>query len=215
MIVSMNELDSMTRKAFRGAGYHWGEAEEAGKAAIWLARRGLPALAPILHLLNEAQARLPAMRPQKDAQRIKAAGGLLCPVLAGMALSDAAEELRPARQLQLDPLCAPLLIAPFLAAAAEAIPFRLVISSPAVNIEACGRDCAIQIHSEAAQDGSAILQALDLQSPVHGSITITDHLPTVQPEKWDALSAFAARTYVPATAQSRLSGAGAGLSDQD
>ncbi|MCB1431892.1 MAG: DUF3726 domain-containing protein, partial [Alphaproteobacteria bacterium] len=30
MFVSFNEIDSMTRKAFRGAGYHWGEAEDAG-----------------------------------------------------------------------------------------------------------------------------------------------------------------------------------------
>jgi len=38
---------------------------------------------------------------------------------------------------------------------------------------------------------------------------------TVAPSVWDALGQFAARTYVPESDASRLSGAGAGLTDND
>lgn len=38
-----SELRSLVTKAARGAGLAWGHAEEAGWAADWLARRGLPA----------------------------------------------------------------------------------------------------------------------------------------------------------------------------
>lgn len=41
--LSHSELRSLITKAARGAGLGWGLAEEAGWAAEWLARRGLPA----------------------------------------------------------------------------------------------------------------------------------------------------------------------------
>lgn len=41
--LALSELRSLITKAARGAGLSWGLAEEAGWAAEWLARRGLPA----------------------------------------------------------------------------------------------------------------------------------------------------------------------------
>lgn len=43
MTLALSELRSLITKAARGAGLGWGLAEEAGWAAEWLARRGLPA----------------------------------------------------------------------------------------------------------------------------------------------------------------------------
>lgn len=41
--LALSELRSLITKAARGAGLSWGMAEEAGWAAEWLARRGMPA----------------------------------------------------------------------------------------------------------------------------------------------------------------------------
>jgi hypothetical protein len=41
--MALSELRSLITKAARGAGLSWGQAEEAGWAAEWLARRGMPA----------------------------------------------------------------------------------------------------------------------------------------------------------------------------
>lgn len=41
--LALSELRSLITKAARGAGLGWGQAEEAGWAAEWLARRGMPA----------------------------------------------------------------------------------------------------------------------------------------------------------------------------
>lgn len=41
--LALSELRSLITKAARGAGLSWGLAEEAGWAAEWLARRGMPA----------------------------------------------------------------------------------------------------------------------------------------------------------------------------
>lgn len=215
MIVSMNELDSMTRKAFRGAGYHWGEAEDAGKAAAWLARRGFPVLPPVLKLLKKAQSQLHAMRPIREGQTVRAAGGLLCPVLAGIATSDAAEGLSAGVAIHYGRLCCPVLITPFLAAAADAARLRLVFTCPAGTVEAGPNACTVNIGPEALEVGSGSLLALDSGTAMTGTMSPRGHALTVDPGQWETLNAFAARTYVPATAQSRLSGAGAGVQDAD
>ena len=215
MIVSMNELDSMTRKAFRGAGYHWGEAEEAGKAAAWLARRGLPVLTPVLQVLDDAQERLQAMRPLSEEQGVTSASGLLCPVLAGIALSDRAGEMKEGEEIRYGQICSPLLIAPFLAAAAEAAPLRFLFESPGGSIEACGQACAVHIPAETGKVRWATLRLSAPGAPGNGAAPSSACAISVAPGQWDRLSSFGARTYVPATAHSRLAGAGAGLQDGD
>jgi hypothetical protein len=44
MLFSLNEIEAQLRKAARGAGLPWGLAEEAGKAARWLAMHGIDGL---------------------------------------------------------------------------------------------------------------------------------------------------------------------------
>ncbi|MFV0473400.1 MAG: DUF3726 domain-containing protein, partial [Pikeienuella sp.] len=38
--LSLNEVETLTLKAARGAGLSWGEAEDAALATRWLARHG-------------------------------------------------------------------------------------------------------------------------------------------------------------------------------
>lgn len=215
MIVSLNELDSMTRKAFRGAGYYWGEAEEAGKAATWLARHGFPVVAPVLQLLDDAQARLPMMRPLSEGRTVRAVEGAMCPVLAGIAISDRAGEMKEGQDTRYGRLYSPLLIAPFLAAAAEAVPLRFLFSSNGGTIDACGRHCAVRMPSGTADVSFAMLQTLAAAAPLKGARPSSVRMISVDLGQWERLCAFGARTYVPATAHSRISGAGAGLQDAD
>ena len=44
MYMSLNEIDVSVKRAARGVGMSWGLAEEAGKAARWLAARRLTRL---------------------------------------------------------------------------------------------------------------------------------------------------------------------------
>lgn len=59
-------------------------------------------------------------------------------------------------------------------------------------------------------DGTVILRKADL--PVKSPPSTARHVPE---DIWDWLNSLAARTYVPASESSRLSGAGAGLTDND
>ena len=51
--LSIGELEALVLKAYRGAGFSWGMAQEAGRAAAWLAHNGLPAACYFDLLLHE------------------------------------------------------------------------------------------------------------------------------------------------------------------
>lgn len=95
MTRSLGELAALAKAAARGAGRDWGTAAEVGRAARWLAARGMdptPALACLL-----AMPARPAPRDPRTAVW-DAWDGPLCPVAAGLALADfAALGVVPAR----------------------------------------------------------------------------------------------------------------------
>ena len=55
MIYSLSEIDATCKKAARGSGLSWGYAEEAGKAARWLAAHQLPSTELLAAYLSERQ----------------------------------------------------------------------------------------------------------------------------------------------------------------
>ncbi len=100
--VTLAEIESSLRKAARACGLPWGLAEEAGKAARWLAAFDLPGPELTLeHLHNLRGPDYQRFVPDCDAEPWKAPGGILCPIVTGAALADRASELLAGRQFEL------------------------------------------------------------------------------------------------------------------
>lgn len=225
--LSLNEVAATARRATRGAGYDWGHAENAGRATRALCRFGLDgaaALAQVLTALDGANGRelvpvelLDAQRlpggdepPQGEADIWSGAAGALCPIRTGTALADFAPLLFE-RDLVLENVHVPVLLLPSLINAARA------------------RDCTATL-SFADQvfvtDGAQVsLTGPDLLSgPLTARVSWRGELSAPCPpetrartsaQTYATLNAFAHRTYAPATEESRLLGAGAGVSDND
>ncbi len=110
--LALSELRSLITKASRGAGLSWGLAEEAGWAAEWLARRGMPAADWATLWL---------------AARID---GAISPVEVGASLADEIANTRGISNRALpDGLMAPGYLLPFLHRVAEARSAVTVVSS--------------------------------------------------------------------------------------
>lgn len=181
MICSLNEIEMLVRKAVRGAGYDWGLAEEAGKAARRLALRGHDAVAAFLGLCERFDGRLHAERAPVSLDGIwHAPGGLLCPLTAGVALSDFAPP-----KLDTGPMAVPIIFA----ACAENAGYALDWDDPLLPT-------VYRTHCR------RVTEQLTVQ-PIPAGVEVDAAL-------WDRLDRFACRTYVPASAASRLTGAGAG-----
>lgn len=204
---SLNEMETLARKAARGAGMSWGMAEEAGKATRWLCARGLPGGAILLALLEQNDQCPPDEIGPIDCGAVwRGPKGQLCPLIAGAALADSAESLTP---LTLEGVTQPAFLLPFAAMIAE-------VRGDGVTLSWEG--CTASFPPAQASG------TLDPTGPVtvrlEFAATSGDALPDrwrtdVSPEVAKALNAFAHRTYAPATEASRLAGAGAGLSDND
>jgi hypothetical protein len=218
MLCSLNEIEAQLRKAARGAGLPWGVAEEAGKAARWLAMHGIGCL-PVFAALFEQIGGQPydeiAIMLEKGCWRAR--GGMLCPLVAGMAIVDRADEIATGKRVELARVAWPVLLAPFAAMAATATGVSFALDWPGARFTF---ENAI-IRLDATLDVTAAASALHATCE---RLVGTSHGMSVNPEiaaavvdgtVWSRLDAFARRTYVPASEESRQKGAGAGLLDTD
>ncbi|MBO9447364.1 DUF3726 domain-containing protein [Ruegeria sp. R14_0] len=209
MNLSLNEIEATAKRATRGAGYSWGQAEEAGKATRWLCAQGLDGAGILARLLALGFATDPANhRPQQLDGRWRAEGDL-CPLSVGPLLSDTAR-LLDAGAIEMQPVVAPALLLPFVSNAARIQKCALQIEFDSVQAVTDGArlyspdDFPDKAQRVTIKKGAKLDMPREHQSRAH---------PT--PTDWDALNQFAHHTYAPATEESRLLGAGAGLSDND
>ena len=212
---SMNEIDGLARKAVRGAGYSWGLAEEAGKAVRWLTSFSLPGPEMLAaHLPKVDGVAYADLCPALSLGVWRAAGGTLCPLATGPALMDRSGAASD-EGVTLGAIACPLLILPSVASVAVLTGQAMMLDWDGFRaIVAPGRQLEI-----AESDG---MQALMVETVTIGPSN-TPPVPNcasvyryaLDPAVAASLGGFAHRTYAPDTEESRLAGAGAGLTDND
>lgn len=199
---SLGETSALALKATRGAGLSWGLAEEAAGAVAWLHERGLPGTAALCSYLSTI-ADAPSWHGSRDAA---------CPLLTGSALSDGtiAAPSDASETLDLGRVLSPLLLLPFVASLP---PGTMWLQSGKFGQE--DGQPPERWQSQWLR-GEAVCHVIRGKTPQIDQAGAS-HMRT--PEQFgcciERLTHFAHRTYAPATSASRLSGAGAGLTDND
>ena len=199
---SLGETAALALKATRGVGFSWGLAEEAAGAVIWLHERGLPGAAALCSYLGMVA----------DGHVTDTAGETGCPLLTGSALSDGtiAAPSTAGGTLDLGLIHSPLLLLPFVAS--------LPPGTMWLEAETTGKDSKLPSDRWQSQwlRSEAVCHVVVGKAPQIDSAG-THRMRT--PDQFgcciERLTHFAHRTYAPATSASRLSGAGAGLNDND
>lgn len=208
MNLSFGEYQALAAKALRGVGYSWGVTEDGAFALRQLAQQGFSTGKMLTRLLVYVDSHdVAAMIPNEDWV---CTGDALCPLGVGTTIADRAG----CNSLSLGAVVEPVLVAPFLASTLGSRPNDHYVLSWA------GSRCLVT--------GEGIwLAGMTPSGPVNTTITRTAaEVPsTSQHKKVDRVEIddetmseilhFAHRTYAPATEASRLSGAGAGLVDDD
>ena len=193
---SNNEVRALAVKAARGAGMHWGVAEEAGYAAFWLQFNGLPGVSALAGYLSSA-----------SSEELASANSDTCPIRAGIRISDGVDD-----SLMTDVnLHYPLLVLPFLV---HAVPGVISLKFSEIELIANVNGVA-EIQPGAnflVPSANVSTRSLDVDITYARKQTRT---PDKEAEAIAVLTEFAGKTYAPATEESRLMGAGAGLNDND
>lgn len=197
--LSLNEAEMLALKAARGAGLPWGLAEDVGRAVRWLAPRSAAWAGSLFALLDG---------PPAD---------LCCPFRLGGFMTDTAA-------LPIDRtfprVSWPIWLVPALHETA-----RLGRCAVAARLGATDLRCPAGGDVVAAVPWSA-LEALPeadvrVRAPAaegavlpHALVPLSTR-PLIAAQLLARLETLAARTYVPASEESRRKGAGAGLRDED
>jgi hypothetical protein len=216
MIVSLNEVESLSLKAARGAGMSWGLAEEAAHAARWLAARGWAWDRSLVGLLERREQIAAPMLAGHDISSSRQ-GLAICPIHAGAAMADL---LHVHESVTLYDVLSPIWLVPFAhRRTGEHRSVEVTWSGGACSISAGGAISAEALGTQDAPLGWIRVELkTDVSSPDAVPMPTRPVIPAgtqADPAAWAALEQWAARTYVPASLQSRLAGAGAGLSDND
>jgi len=214
---SLNETEALARKAARGGGMDWGLAEETGKAVRWLCTAGWPGAEALAELLPAQDGvKWEAVRPRTDTDPWTARDGILCPSAAGAALTDRAQDFAEGRTIAMAATARPLLLVPYTAWAADLAGRPLSIRWPGVTVT-CGGEGT---HADMPDPAALTVARTDTLEIAPASETTGQ--PVARHPRCDlpadtvrTLTAFARRTYAPGTPESRATGAGAGLTDND
>ena len=215
MNASLNEIENLCKKAARGAGLSWGVAEEAGRAARWLSGNGLdgPALLAEQLRLDDGCA-YSQITPDMSTECWERAGRSMCPLISGVTLSDHAYLLRENGRILLGKVTHPQLLMPFASAAARQLGIALQLSWQGCILEFSPGGEAVLIQPD--NFASPLVEGVScicIRTASGTGRALSGSIPTLAKSVQDYLDVLAARTYVPASEVSRLSGAGAGLSD--
>ena len=190
MSFSLNEVEAMAKRAARGAGHTWGQAEEASKATRWLCAQGVDGVSVLAEVLKHG--------PSQG-----------CPLGLGVALSDDAAALVVGPK-QLGPVRQPEMVLPFAAMAARQL--GKVVQLSCHTAKATTDGCALLVTGPLPADVEKLTISV-VTADLHGATHATRATPSTV--AWSFLSELAHLTYAPATEESRRLGAGAGLSDND
>jgi len=238
--LSSGELNSLVKLASRGIGNSWGLAEEASFATRCLCDYKLSGVQTIAALFSQLdKLGLHSQRIVCEGSNWRG-DDFLCPITTGAALSDFAHQLTDQASLDLKAVICPLVLLPFLLKMSEegehgiylewhdglvcchqGNVFSELQSSAIVKLLGCdasGKNIKVR---SAPVTSAYLTNADDMERMDHAKpdLFVLKKAPIrrvrINPEQLQTLKGFAHRTYAPATEASRLSGAGAGTTDND
>ena len=202
---SLGETAALATKAARGAGMPWGLADETGVAVSWLHAHGIPGLAALCRYLKWRDNGIVTQWPDRPA-----GAACYCPIALGTAYMDGAIPLT----LATGTIREPVLMLPFIAKRNTDQPMQVDLGDMSIHLSKDGvfspyLDTALLI----SQANCTINHATDTAAMT--PYELTQRVPSYFFGCVAVLTEFAKKTYAPATDESRMAGAGAGLNDND
>ena len=211
MTFAFNELQSLLRKAAIGAGYSVGHAMAIASAGVWLGRRRF-SVCDIVYRAVSGGPRESVVRSVDGVSVFEAARAgvdgvagvdLLIAGVAGDAVT-------------LEELDEPTLLIGLAGVAADAHGVGFALGTEASSVVIGGGSEIAAAHVQFAGGETVVLRLRPDLSGVDGAVLASRYDPAVTADgSWTRIEQLAHRTYVPASDASRLSGAGAGLTDND
>ena len=215
---SLNEIEQTCRKAARGSGLPWGVADETGRAIRWLQAFQLDGVSSLAALLESVDHHRPVDYAPESLDGVwHGPNNVLGPIMTGLALSDCMG-LMQGRSIETGEIAWPVLVTGFVGHTLLNREQSVTISWLSIGLSIC-RD-RLTIIGDMGDLYTDRAGRLTCEKLPYGGDSGVGRAPgvgdtRVDAQAWEKLENRAHLTYVKATEASRLSGAGAGLNDND
>ena len=201
---SLSEIDTVSKRASRAAGFDWGIAEEVGKNTRMLEMLGIPGIKNLNYYYK--------IRKKNNFEKInllnkenKKTQFEYCPIIAGVNFLDQIRSLEKFNEIKFHNLAFPILFLPFISRASEVLGKKILLKID-------NRDFLLNynnsIYSNSLNDGIITIGNNIV-------IKFLDNTDSFEEHEWKELYKLSENTFVEESDSLKESAAGAGLTDND
>ena len=201
---SLSEIDTISKRASRAAGFDWGIAEEVGKNTKILEMLGIPGIKNLNYYLK--------VKRKKKFEKInliskenKISQFEFCPIIAGVTFLDQIKSLENLEEIKFQNMAFPILFLPFVNRASEVIGRKIFLKIDTRNylLNYNNSIYSNSINGGITATGNNIV------------INILKNIDTFEENEWKELYELSESTFVEESDSLKQGGAGAGLTDND
>ena len=201
---SLSEIDTVSKRSSRAAGYSWGIAEEVGKNVRLLEIFSLPGIKNLNSFLNEKKniklVNLKLITEENNANNLQ-----YCPVIAGVNFLDQIKTLQILNEIKFKKIAYPMLFLPFVSRASEIVGKRILLKLDEKEF--------LMSFNNYIYSNFSKKEIIKIAENV--SIKILENEDSFSDNEWKELYKISEETFVEESESSKQSGAGAGSSDND
>ena len=201
---SLSEIDTVSKRSSRAAGYSWGIAEEVGKNIRLLEIFNLPGIKNLNDFLhNKKNTKLENLSLITEYNQVN--NSQYCPIIAGVSFLDQIKTLENLSEINFKNIAYPILFLPFVSRASEIIGKRILLKLDEKEFLMNFNNCIYSNFSK-----QEIVKTAE-----RISIKILKNEDSFTENEWKELYKLSEETFVEENESLKNSGAGAGLTDND
>ena len=201
---SLSEIETISKRSSRAAGFSWGIAEEVGKNIRILEMFGLSGIINLNYYLKIKNKKkfenLILLTDDNKTNKLE-----FCPIIAGVSFLDQIRTLENLKKIEFEKLAFPLLFLPFISRASEVIGKRLSLY---IDNKIFLLNYNNSIYANSFDEG-----VIEIGDKV--IIEFKENMDSFKESEWNELYKLSENTFVEESDSLKEIGAGAGLTDND
>ena len=201
---SLSEIDTVSKRSSRAAGYSWGISEEIGKNIRLLEMFSLPGIKNLNDFYKKKKdlklEELTLIKEKNETSKTK-----FCPIIAGVSFLDQVGNLKNINEIKFTNIAYPILFLPFVSRASEVIGKR-------IHLKLDNKEFIMNFNNSISYNffKSEIIELSEVIS-----INILENKDTFSEIEWKELYKLSENTFVEENESLKQSGAGEGLTDNE
>jgi len=201
---SLSEIDTVSKRSSRAAGYSWGISEEIGKNIRLLEMFSLPGIKNLNDFYKKKKdlklEELTLIKEKNETSKSK-----FCPIIAGVSFLDQVGNLKDINEIKFTNIAYPILFLPFVSRASEVIGKR-------IHLKLDNKEFIMNFNNSISYN---FFKSEIIELSENISINILENKDTFSEIEWKELYKLSEDTFVEENESLKQGGAGAGLTDND